>query len=185
MKGLRFSILAVMTVAGAVLMTADVPAQSTSSSKYVAPRTAWGDPDLQGIWPSSEMIGVPLQRDPKLGTRAFLTDEEFAQRQKQASQQEASYLARTIPELLAGRRVEPFQYNDLGSLVSLGGETAIGTLMGFARGRRVRVEGFVARLIYRWLYKRHRAVLFGWGPVILDTIGNWLRGATRPRVKLH
>ena len=90
MKGLRFSILAVMTVAGAVLMTADVPAQSTSSSKYVAPRTAWGDPDLQGIWPSSEMIGVPLQRDPKLGTRAFLTDEEFAQRQKQASQQEAS-----------------------------------------------------------------------------------------------
>ena len=89
MKGLRFSILAVMTVAGAVLMTADVPAQSTSSSN-VAPRTAWGDPDLQGIWPSSEMIGVPLQRDPKLGTRAFLTDEEFAQRQKQASQQEAS-----------------------------------------------------------------------------------------------
>ena len=89
MKDLRFSILAV-TVAGALLMTAEVSAQSTSSSKYVAPRTAWGDPDLQGIWPSSEMIGVPLQRDPKLGTRAFLTDEEFAQRQKQASQQEAS-----------------------------------------------------------------------------------------------
>ena len=89
MKDLRFSILAV-TVAGGLLMTAEVSAQSTSSSKYVAPRTAWGDPDLQGIWPSSEMIGVPLQRDPKLGTRAFLTDEEFAQRQKQASQQEAS-----------------------------------------------------------------------------------------------
>jgi hypothetical protein len=89
MKDLRFSILAV-TVAGALLMTAEVSAQSTSSSKYVAPRTAWGDPDLQGIWPSSEMIGVPLQRDPKLGPRAFLTDEEFAQRQKQASQQEAS-----------------------------------------------------------------------------------------------
>ena len=33
------------------------------------------------------MIGVPLQRDPALGTRAYLTDEEFAQRQKQASQQ--------------------------------------------------------------------------------------------------
>ena len=30
---------------------------------------------------------MPLQRDPALGTRAYLTDEEFAQRQKQASRQ--------------------------------------------------------------------------------------------------
>jgi hypothetical protein len=75
-----------------VMMSADVPAQSSSgaaaaTAKWVTPRTAWGDPDLQGVWPSSEMIGVPLQRDPKLGTRAFLTDEEFAQRQQQASRQ--------------------------------------------------------------------------------------------------
>src|SRR5262245_43363422 len=87
MKRLRFSMLGVITLAGIILMTADMPAQSTSTAKYVAPRTAWGDPDLQGVWPSSEMIGVPLQRDPALGTRALLTDEEFAQRQKQASRQ--------------------------------------------------------------------------------------------------
>jgi hypothetical protein len=78
-----------------VLFAAHVPAQtlaanSASNAKWVTPRTAWGDPDLQGIWPSSEMIGVPLQRDPALGTRAFLTDQEFAQREKQASQQAAS-----------------------------------------------------------------------------------------------
>src|ERR1044072_1120999 len=75
-----------------VMMTAHLPAQSssapaTSNAKWVTPRTAWGDPDLQGVWPSSEMIGVPLQRDPALGTRAELTDAEFAQREQQSSRQ--------------------------------------------------------------------------------------------------
>ena len=74
-----------------VTMAARLPAQSQAAPgttpKWVTPRTAWGDPDLQGVWPSSEMIGVPLQRDPKLGTRAYLTDEEFTQREQQASRQ--------------------------------------------------------------------------------------------------
>ncbi len=58
-----------------------------AGSRYTVPRTSWGDPDLQGIWPSTHMVGVPLQRDPKLGTRNVLTDDEFAQRQKQSAQQ--------------------------------------------------------------------------------------------------
>ena len=81
---------AVAVLAVCVMMTASLPAQSSSgasNANWVTPRTAWGDPDLQGIWPASELIGVPLQRDPALGTRAYLTDEEFAQRQKQASRQ--------------------------------------------------------------------------------------------------
>ena len=83
---------AVAVLAVCAMMTAHLPAQSSSgtgasNAKWVTPRTAWGDPDLQGIWPASELIGVPLQRDPALGTRAYLTDEEFAQRQKQASRQ--------------------------------------------------------------------------------------------------
>jgi hypothetical protein len=48
--------------------------------KWTSPRTSWGDPDLQGMWPNTELLGVPLQRDPKLGTRALLTDAEYAQR---------------------------------------------------------------------------------------------------------
>jgi hypothetical protein len=85
----------VVVLAFCVLITAHLPAQSSSgtgasNAKWVTPRTAWGDPDLQGIWPASELIGVPLQRDPALGTRAYLTDEEFAQRQKQASRQAES-----------------------------------------------------------------------------------------------
>ena len=103
----------------------------------------------------------------------------------QAAEQEARYLAKAVPRMLAGAPVKPFRYNDLGSFVSLGEENTIGTLMGIISGRGMRVEGFVARLIYRWLYKRHQATLFGWSGVILTTIGGWLRGTTRPRVKLH
>src|SRR5262245_53213822 len=51
---------------------------------YVPPKTPWGDPDLQGIWPSTEMIGVPLQRPENFGTRNILTEEEFVQREAQA-----------------------------------------------------------------------------------------------------
>jgi hypothetical protein len=56
---------------------------------YAAPKTPWGDPDLQGIWPSTQMVGVPFERPAQFGTRLYLTDEEFAQRQKEAEQQTA------------------------------------------------------------------------------------------------
>jgi NADH dehydrogenase len=103
----------------------------------------------------------------------------------QAAYQEARYLARAIPAALRGEALKPFRYNDLGSLVSLGGESAVGTLMGWARGAGIRIEGLLAQLIYRWLYKQHQAALFGWWAVFLESIGGWFRGATRPHVKLH
>jgi NADH dehydrogenase len=103
----------------------------------------------------------------------------------QAAHQQAKFLARAIPVYLRGREPGQFRYNDLGSLLSLGNHHAVGRLMGFIRGAGLEVEGIIARLLYRWLYKRHLAALFGWGAVLLDTLGNWMRRATRPRVKLH
>jgi hypothetical protein len=52
------------------------------------PKTPWGDPDLQGMWPGN--MGVPLQRPESLGTRTALTDAEFAQKQAQAHKQAAA-----------------------------------------------------------------------------------------------
>jgi NADH:ubiquinone reductase (H+-translocating) len=103
----------------------------------------------------------------------------------QAAYQQAVYLNAAIPRLIRGETLEPFRYNDLGSLVSLGDAEAIGSLMGLARGAGIRIEGFLASLLYKWLYKRHQAVLFGWWAVTLDSIGRWIGSATRPRVKLH
>src|SRR5687767_45180 len=31
-------------------------------NKYSAPRTPWGDPDLEGVWSSDEEAGVPFER---------------------------------------------------------------------------------------------------------------------------
>ncbi len=59
-----------------------VPA--AAARNWASPKTAWGDPDLQGMWPNTDLLGVPLQRDPKLGTRALLTDAEYAQREARA-----------------------------------------------------------------------------------------------------
>lgn len=53
---------------------------------YRAPTTAWGDPDLQGVWSSDDLRGVPLQREPQFGTRLYLTDAEYAERLKRDEQ---------------------------------------------------------------------------------------------------
>ena len=43
-----------------------------------APETPWGAPDLQGVWDFRTI--TPLQRPEDLGDKAFLTEEEAAQR---------------------------------------------------------------------------------------------------------
>jgi hypothetical protein len=65
------------------------PANPGAEGSYRPPRTPWGDPDLQGKWPSTNMAGVPLQRPEPFGTRNVLTDAEFAKRRAQAARQEA------------------------------------------------------------------------------------------------
>jgi hypothetical protein len=60
---------------------------------FVQPKTPWGDPDLQGFWPGVEMVGVPLQRPARFGTRNVLTEEEFTQRGRDIKAEEDSLLA--------------------------------------------------------------------------------------------
>src|SRR5437667_8605733 len=52
-------------------------------------RTPWGHPDLQGMWTSTEMMGVPLERAKALGDRQFFTDEEVAKRQAEIANKKA------------------------------------------------------------------------------------------------
>ena len=65
-----------------------VPAMSQAPKKWIQPKTPWGDPDLQGIWPGN--VGVPMQRPANIGERTTLTDEEFAQKEAQAKRQAAA-----------------------------------------------------------------------------------------------
>jgi len=61
-----------------------------AATAFKAPRTPWGDPDIQGLWPSTEWRGVPVQRAEKFGTRNVLTEDEFAERERQAAAEAAS-----------------------------------------------------------------------------------------------
>ena len=65
------SLLIVMTLVGSHALVL--------GQHWTPPRTPWGDPDLQGYWPSVAMLGVPLERPTSLGDKATLTDEELAQ----------------------------------------------------------------------------------------------------------
>src|SRR5690242_18801590 len=58
------------------------PAKPASASKpWTAPKTPWGDPDLQGIW--NDATSTPLERPNGLAGKGVLADEEAAEFQQQ------------------------------------------------------------------------------------------------------
>jgi hypothetical protein len=58
------------------------PAPSPSASKWTAPRTVDGHPDLQGVW--LVHTATPLERPKALEGKARLTDEELAEFRRRA-----------------------------------------------------------------------------------------------------
>ena len=89
-------IVAVIVATWAGALRAQVPSPVVKRDPgYSVPRTPWGDPDLQGKWPSTDMVGTPMQRDSKLGTRNVLTEAEYKQVQerfvRQAAQDRADF----------------------------------------------------------------------------------------------
>ena len=56
--------------------------QAAGTQRYVAPRTPWGDPDLQGLW--SNQTATPLERPDALQDRATLSPEEAEEREESA-----------------------------------------------------------------------------------------------------
>jgi NADH dehydrogenase len=103
----------------------------------------------------------------------------------QAAHQEASHLVKQVIARMNGQPLKPFKYRDFGSLVSLGHYSTVGSLMGFVTGRKMIIEGFVAKLMYRSLYKMHETALHGYWKVALDSFARLLTRRTEPHVKLH
>jgi hypothetical protein len=73
-----------------------VPAESMAASvtdpNWTAPRTAWGHPDLQGVWTSDDMRGVPRDLPAEFAGRDSLTEEEFLARAREAERGRQSAL---------------------------------------------------------------------------------------------
>jgi hypothetical protein len=74
------AIVAALVIAATVAASAQQRADSSAASVFKALRTPWGDPDLQGTWPTGSLMVVPFERPPDMGTRATLTAEEAAAR---------------------------------------------------------------------------------------------------------
>ena len=87
-------------VAALAVASASLVAQSSGS--YKAPRTPWGEPDLQGTWNGNDLQGIPMQRAESLGTRTMLNEDEYAQRVKQRD----AFLAQADDEFTLDRAEE-------------------------------------------------------------------------------
>ena len=60
----------------AAVFTVVVALAASPAAAQTAPRTVWGQPDLQGIWDFRSI--TPLQRPEELADQEFLTEEEAA-----------------------------------------------------------------------------------------------------------
>ena len=86
--------LTLLTIALTVAWFAAAPqgqapaANQGASANWTAPRTPWGDPDIQGMWDSR--TGVPLERPAEYGNREFLTEQEAVQRRSRGLDNAAS-----------------------------------------------------------------------------------------------
>ena len=66
-------------IAGAVVIltaAAQLSGQSNAATSWVVPRTAGGQPDMQGVWANNNM--TPLERPRQFQGRATMTDQELA-----------------------------------------------------------------------------------------------------------
>ena len=70
-------LIGVVVVAGLVVAVAGLLRQAHAADG----RTAWGHPDLQGIW--TDPYQTPLQRPPQFANKEFFTDEERAKLDEQ------------------------------------------------------------------------------------------------------
>ena len=96
---LSFAVASVVLAA----MLAPAAAVGQPSEAPSPPRTAWGDPDLQGIWNNATL--TPLQRPANLADRAFLTAEEAAGLAQQTVERNAELLSAPARRAEAGGNV--------------------------------------------------------------------------------
>lgn len=105
----------------------------------------------------------------------------------QAAHQQADYLLKTFMNMASGYppQKHPYVYRDYGSLVSIGHQTTVGSLMGSLRGASWFVEGFMARIMYLSLHLLHHKAVLGTMRTGLMAFGRFLIRRTTPLVKLH
>jgi hypothetical protein len=138
-------ILALGLVATAVALascgqspSATAPATGAAGSAaqgaaWKQPMTAWGDPDIQGMWPIINLISTPFQRplnpdgSSKYGDRLYLNDEEFAKTEQALAARDKRYQDEIKSNKMGmGHWAEASHHNEAARLTSLMREPANG-----------------------------------------------------------
>lgn len=143
---------------------------------------------------SNQLVVLPtLQttRDPNIfaiGDCASLADVASGRTvppRAQAAHQQASHMIKQIKRRFRGKPLKPYVYRDFGTLVSLANYSTVGSLSGPRKGRSLQIEGLLASLMYKSLYKMHQVAVLGRRRVFFDTMGRLLSQRSMPRIKLH
>lgn len=105
----------------------------------------------------------------------------------QAAHQQADYLVKAFMNMASGYppTKHAYVYKDYGSLVSIGHQTTVGSLMGSLKGMSWFVEGFMARIMYLSLHLLHHQAVLGPVRTGLMALARFLIRRTTPLVKLH
>ena len=82
------------TVSALSAFLALAPLAATAQSLPDIPRTAWGDPNIGGVWDYSSI--TPMTRPEKYGDREFLTEEEVAELEAGAVERDRSAAAAPV-----------------------------------------------------------------------------------------
>ena len=98
----RHSLLVLLATAHAAFLGQPGPAQPATpgSAATGAPRTAWGVPDLRGVWDFRTI--TPLERPRDLAGRDVLTEAEAAQAEQRAARRRAEADSSVVPERCIG-----------------------------------------------------------------------------------
>ena len=86
-----------------VVASASARGQTPATGTSTLPRTAWGQPDLQGVWDFRTI--TPLERPEELAGQEFLTEEEAANLERAAVDRDARLLRQAARRTEAGGNV--------------------------------------------------------------------------------
>src|SRR2546425_11969572 len=62
-----------------LIATLAVVTSAAAQARWTPPKTPWGDPDLQGIYTSDDLMDTPIERPAEFGERLHFTEGEIAE----------------------------------------------------------------------------------------------------------
>lgn len=118
-----------------------------------------------------------------LGDCSYI-DDDPAPPTAQAASEQAEHLARELPRYLVGEQPAKFEYEDKGTLLSLGGAGSAGAVRGYF-GDDFQVRGRLARAAYRGLQRQHEFIVLGAAKGTAKLISDVFGRSGGPRLKVY